>query len=121
MTKAIQTVLLVEDNMLIALDTEDALHEAGVDDVRIASNVEAAMAQIDERAPDFAMLDFNLGSETSEEVANVLLARGIPFCYATGYGEAIIELAAQPPCGVLRKPYSPTEIAAMLERVAQGG
>ena len=113
------TVLLVEDNMLIALDTEDALLEAGVRSVVIAATADAALAQLERARPDFAVLDFNLGGETSESVAQALSAADVPFCYATGYGEAVIELATQPPCGILRKPYSPADIVAMLERAAR--
>jgi DNA-binding NtrC family response regulator len=112
----IALVLLVEDNMLIALDTEDALLEAGVQRVVIAASTDAALAALANAAPDFAVLDFNLGSETSERVAEALADAGIPFCYATGYGDAIVGQATQPPCGILKKPYSPADIAAMLER-----
>lgn len=112
------TVLLVEDNMLIALDTEDALLGAGVGAVVIAATSDAALAQLKRARPDFAVLDFNLGAETSEGVAQALSAAGVPFCYATGYGEAIIELAMQPPCGILRKPFSPADIVTMLDRAA---
>ena len=114
----IGTVLLVEDNMLIALDTEDALLEAGVQRVIIAASADAALAEISKAHPDFAVLDFNLGAETSERVAAALAAAGVLFCYATGYGDAIVQQATQPPCGVLKKPYSPADIVAMLERAA---
>jgi len=111
-------VLLVEDNMLIALDTEDALLDAGVQRVVIAASTDAALAALANATPDFAVLDFNLGSETSEKVAEALAEAGILFCYATGYGEAIVGQATQPPCGILKKPYSPADIAGMLERAA---
>ena len=114
----IAVVLLVEDNMLIALDTEDALLEAGVQRVVIAASAEAALAALANATPDFAVLDFNLGAETSERVAEALAAAGIQFCYATGYGDAIVGQATQPPCGILKKPYSPADIAAMLDRAA---
>ena len=112
--KPIATVLLVEDNMLIALDTEDALLEAGVKRVIIAASTDAALAEISKAHPDFAVLDFNLGSETSERVAAALASAGVAFCYATGYGDAIVAQATQAPCGVLKKPYSQTDIAAIL-------
>ena len=112
--KPIATVLLVEDNMLIALDTEDALLDAGVQNVRIAATADAALGELNRELPDFAVLDFNLGSETSERVAAALASAGIAFCYATGYGDAIVAQATQAPCGVLKKPYSQTDIAAIL-------
>jgi DNA-binding NtrC family response regulator len=111
-------VLLVEDNMLIALDTEDALLDAGVQNVRIAATADAALGELNRELPDFAVLDFNLGGETSECVAAALVAAGVPFCYATGYGDAIVSQATQPPCGVLKKPFSPEDIAGMLKRAS---
>ena len=117
---AIKSVLVVEDNVLIALDTEHALQEAGIARVVLAANAESAMAELAREMPDFGLLDFNLGDGTSEGVAEALSAAGVPFCYATGYGEAMEDVATQPPCGVLKKPYSRDEIAAMLERAATG-
>ena len=117
---AITSVLVVEDNMLIALDTEDALHEAGVAKVFLAANAQAAMAELAREIPDFGLLDFNLGDSTSEGVAEALFAAGVPFCYATGYGEAMLDAAREAPCGVLKKPYSRDEIAAALARAAAG-
>ena len=80
----------------------------------IAASTDAALAEISKAHPDFAVLDFNLGSETSERVAAALASAGIAFCYATGYGDAIVAQATQAPCGVLKKPYSQTDIAAIL-------
>jgi DNA-binding NtrC family response regulator len=117
-SKPIGSVLLVEDNMLIALDTEDALLDAGVQRVVIAATADAALAELQNDKPDFAVLDFNLGTETSERVAVALADAGVPFCYATGYGDAIVSQATQPPCGVLKKPYSPADIAEILQRAA---
>lgn len=111
-------VLLLEDNMLIALDTEDVLLDAGVGSVAVVSTSAAALDEMARERPDFALLDFNLGTETSERVAEALTEAGIPFCFATGYGDAMVELAVQPPFGVLKKPYSPDDIAQVLARVA---
>ena len=60
-----QDVLLVEDNLIIALDTEEVMQRLGVATVRVASGVADALKTIDERKPDFALLDVNLGVETS--------------------------------------------------------
>ena len=62
-------VLVVEDNMIIALDAEDIMRKFGVDTVRSASSVAQALREISDRAPEFALLDVNLGAETSFEIA----------------------------------------------------
>ena len=106
-------VLLVEDSMLIALDAEDALVACGVDEVVIAGNVAAALAALADRLPDFAVLDHNLG----EPVAGALAEAGVPYCFASGYGDALERTVVNPPYGVLKKPYSQTELAGLLARV----
>ncbi|HSQ96798.1 MAG TPA: hypothetical protein VLM18_12000 [Croceibacterium sp.] len=110
-------VLLVEDSMLIALDAEDALMACGISNVVIASNVVKALAVMAEALPDFAVLDYNLGDETSEAVARALTEAGVPYCFATGYGDALERMQAKPPYGVLKKPYSQSDLAGVLARV----
>lgn len=115
-----QDVLLVEDNMIIALDTEEMVRRAGIRDVRTAGNVARALQAIEERAPDFALLDVNLGSEeTSFPVAERLLALGIPFAFATGYGEPTVFSAELADIPRLRKPYSEESLRAILSRPAE--
>ena len=80
-------VLIVEDNYLIALDTEEMLTELGVASVRTAGSVEAALEMIAERPPEFCLLDVNLGQDKGFEVAERLAALGVRFAFATGYGE----------------------------------
>jgi CheY-like chemotaxis protein len=105
-TELPKDVLVVEDNMIIALDAESALLRAGIASVRVASSAAQALKAISTRAPDFALLDINLGRETSFEVAERLASLGIRFVFTTGYGEDI----AFPPklLGVprVRKPYT---------------
>ncbi|MXP42198.1 response regulator [Altererythrobacter soli] len=115
----VRRVLLVEDSMLIALDAEETLIQGGIDDVAVAGNVAAALAQIEKQMPDFALLDFNLGNETSEAVAEVLTNAGVPYCYATGYGDALERMSLAPPCGVLTKPYSKDDIMRAVARAAE--
>lgn len=115
--RGIARVLLVEDSMLIALDAEDALIACGVGQVAIAGSVAAALAAMDRDLPDFAVLDFNLGDETSEAVAGALAEAGVPYCFATGYGDALDRVQARPPYGVLTKPYAKADLADVLARV----
>ena len=110
-----QDVLLVEDNLIIALDTEEVMQRLGVATVRVASGVADALKTIDERKPDFALLDVNLGVETSFEIAERLMALKVPFAFATGYGEQIAfptEFAAVPK---IRKPYSTDTLRTTLQ------
>jgi CheY-like chemotaxis protein len=99
-------VLLVEDSLIIALDTEDLMRRLGVREVRTASSVGEALRHIAERAPDFALLDVNLGAETSFEIATRLAELAIPFAFATGYGEQGAFPEAFAATRKFRKPYT---------------
>jgi len=109
-----QDVLLVEDNMLIALDTEDILLHLGVGSVRAARNVTEAMAAIDARRPDFALLDVNLGIETSFAIAWRLRDLGVRFAFVTGYGDDIAFGGAFGDVPKIRKPYTAKALSAAL-------
>jgi CheY-like chemotaxis protein len=107
-------ILIVEDNFIIALDLEETLRKLGALDIRTASNVATALAAIKERTPRYALLDVNLGVETSFEVATRLVALGVPFAFMTGYGENAPfppELAQAPR---VRKPFTQQSLAAVL-------
>lgn len=107
-------VLIVEDDPIIALDFEDTVLRFGVRTVRTAGSVARALQLIEERAPDFALLDIGLLREKSFAVAERLDALGIPFAFISGYGtDAALpaELAQKPR---LPKPCTADAIQAML-------
>lgn len=98
--------LIVEDNMIIAMDASDILTELGCEAVETASGVGAALRLIEAQQFDIALLDVNLGHETSVPVAEVLRARGVPFLLATGYGATEDIAAAYPPAPTIKKPFT---------------
>jgi CheY-like chemotaxis protein len=85
-------ILIVEDEMLIALMLEDMLQELGCVVVGIAPRPDQAFRLIDTHRDvlDAATLDINLGYTTSHGVAAALDALGIPCLIATGYNDAPI-------------------------------
>ena len=82
-------LLLVEDEYVLALGLADALADLGVVVVGPVATVEDALALV-QRVPeiDGAVLDVNLGREVAYPVADALLARGIPFLFATANDRA---------------------------------
>ena len=107
-----KTVLLVEDSMIIALDAEDKLRDLGADNVLLAASVERAFEMIRSEKIDVAMLDFNLGQETSLPIAEQLMKTDVPFFFASGYGGDDVvppEFSAIP---LVVKPYTLEQIAA---------
>jgi CheY-like chemotaxis protein len=78
-------VLVVEDEMLVLMMIEDMLADLGCESVTTAATVDQALAAIDARTFDAAMLDMNLNGNKSYPVADALDVRGVPFFFATGY------------------------------------
>ena len=113
------SVLLVEDSMIIALDAEDCLKELGVEKVRVESTVAAALDALAKSPPALAILDYNLGKENSEPVAEKLRELGVPFWLATGYGEMENRLAELGASGLLTKPYGKDELVEVLTQAGQ--
>jgi two-component sensor histidine kinase/CheY-like chemotaxis protein len=109
-----KSVLLLEDEFVIALEAEDMLASLGASAVETCSSTPEALAAIAASPPDCALLDVSLGRETSAVVAARLRELGIPFAFATGYddGGALRDDFAGTP--VIRKPYGRDALAAGL-------
>lgn len=107
-------VLLLEDQMLIAADVEAMLARLGVASVRTAASIAEARRRLSDARPDVAILDVNLGQHTSMPFAEELATAGIPFIFATGYGdEALVAGGFAAP--LVRKPY---DTAALVRAIA---
>lgn len=120
MTLNIRRSLLVEDNAIIAMDCEDMLRELGAETVEICSTVKQALTYLSNNSVDFAMLDVNLGSETSDPIATQLSEQGTPFLFATGH-EDIPEVASPfAKATVIQKPYTAHTIAEALKNLDVG-
>lgn len=79
-------ILIVEDEMLIAMQLEDMLLEMGCEVIGPATSVAEALKLIGAGRLDGALLDVNLGGEQVYPVADALAASGAPFVFVTGYG-----------------------------------
>ena len=94
-------VLVVEDEPLVAMLLEDMLGDLGCTVTATASTVAEAAV--------------NLGSQSSAPGAEALAARGLPFVFATGYGESGV-----PECHrgrpTLQKPFGMNDVATALAR-----
>ena len=113
-------VLVVEDSMIIALDTEECLQDLGVENVQVASSVAGALEAIKQSSFDMALLDYNLGTESSDKVAEALVKCGTPFWLATGYGELAERIQEFGARGVLTKPYGGDDLEALLKAYSEG-
>ncbi|MDU6138700.1 HWE histidine kinase domain-containing protein, partial [Bradyrhizobium sp.] len=100
------TVLIVEDNLIIAMGAEVILLELGARHVETAASVNHALKAIERALPSFALLDINLGAESSLPVGYRLKELGVPFMFATGYGERAPLPAELSDAPIVQKPYT---------------
>ncbi|MBO9715125.1 HWE histidine kinase domain-containing protein [Sphingomonas sp.] len=112
--------LLVEDSLIIAMDAEDVLTRLGATRVVTASSVAAALDEVARETFQVAILDVNLGAETSIPVAEALRAKGVPFVLATGYGEQLKLPPDLASVRILQKPYSRYTIGRALAELLGG-
>jgi DNA-binding response OmpR family regulator len=108
-------VLIVEDNPMIAMNTEVMLLDLGVEDVRTAGNVADALALIEDIRFDFAILDVLLADgEDSLPVAERLGDAGVPIVLATGLDEDSALPDAYKAIPMLKKPYGFDDLKGLL-------
>ena len=111
-------VLVVEDEALIAIGIEDALAELGCEMVGPASSLEAAMRLAREEPLDAAFLDVTIRGGDVFPVAEILLQRGVPFVFSSGYDDWALPDAFR---GYRRltKPFTDTELATMIRTLCR--
>jgi two-component sensor histidine kinase len=98
-------VLLLEDNLIVALEAEDLVRALGAASVIAVSSTSAAMALLDADRFDFAVLDINLGFENSLSFADQLRRAKVPFVFASGYGDQRLSGESRMAELVVSKPY----------------
>src|SRR5579883_3168389 len=105
-------ILLVEDEVLVAMMIEEVLLEFGCEVVGPVSRIDAARAAIEDNGLDCALLDINLRGQPVYPVAELLAEHGVPFGFVTGYGAAGVpaKFGTHP---VLQKPFDSQDVAAM--------
>ncbi|HWY63989.1 MAG TPA: response regulator [Rhizomicrobium sp.] len=107
-------VLIVEDEIVVALFLEDVLDEFGYQVAGVVTQLDDAMAR--DQDYDIALLDVHINGRNVFDFADMLAVRGIPFVFATGYGErGIPERHRSSP--VLQKPFQPDELKRILEDI----
>ena len=109
-------LLIVEDEAIIAMMLEDMLDDLGCAVVGSVRSVTAALDNIKEMEFDGAILDVNLRGERVDPIADALVAHGLPFIFATGYGEVGISERFKGAV-VLQKPFE----SALLRRALLRG
>ncbi|WP_207461120.1 PAS domain S-box protein [Azospirillum sp. SYSU D00513] len=107
-------VLVVEDEVLVAMQIGEILREAGCDVLGPASTIAEAADHLHGAEIDAALLDVNLTGEHSFPVADILSAKRIPFAFCTGYAGATALPDRFRAVPVVAKPFAPDELLAVL-------
>lgn len=111
-----QRILVVEDEFLVLMLTEDMLGDLGCESVTAAATIDQALDLVRDHTFDAAMLDMNLDGEKPYAVADALADRDVPFLFATGYvGHDVREGYRDRP--LLKKPFRPGELADALAHI----
>lgn len=113
-----KSVLIVEDDVLVALELATELSCQGYRVVGLTGNIAVAMRLARREAIDAAVLDVNLGTCTSYPVADELRERAIPFIFLTGYERANLARTYDD-VTVLRKPVAYRELFSVLAGLRQ--
>jgi len=111
-----KAILVVEDEYIFATDLQQELAQRGVAVVGPVPSVEKAVALIASGARiDGAVLDVNLQGEMVFAVADLLLARSVPFLFTTGYDQAVIP----PRFDTILRCEKPLEVGHLCKAVAR--
>lgn len=113
-------ILVVEDELMIRMLLEDMLGELGHTVAAEAARIEEALDAAKNADFDIAILDVNLNGQPISPVADALVARGMPFVFATGYGErGLPEPYRDRP--TLKKPFQMDGLKQMLQSALERG
>lgn len=117
MSMAGKRILLVEDEALITMLIVDVLEDLGVTVIGPAETLAHALELAQDESIDAAILDVNLGSETSFPVASLLRARRVPYLYTTAFAnKSHPEMRDDP---FLSKPYGLKQLLVSLQGLLQ--
>ena len=111
-------VLIVEDEVLVALDLKEELEGFGYLVIGVAASGEEALKLARTHRPNVALLDIVIkGKMDGIEVASVLVRYDIPVIFITAYSdkETLQRAAHATPYGYLTKPYQSREVQAAIE------
>jgi CheY-like chemotaxis protein len=112
-------ILIIEDELLIALLIEEMVREIGYRVSRVAYTMAIARQEFVKRNFDAVLLDINIGGRYQPEVADFLQNMGVPFAFVTGYDYLIVPRHQTVP--VLQKPFTVVQLRALLDMLVSPG
>jgi CheY-like chemotaxis protein len=111
---------VIEDELMIRMLLQDMLDDLGHTLAGEAGRIDEAVTLAKQAEFDIAILDVNLNGEPISPVVEVLVERGLPFVFATGYGQrGVPEAYRRTP--TLQKPFQADALAKALAAAAPRG
>lgn len=115
-------VLILEDEVLIAMDLELVCRELGAADVAVARTLDEAEAAVSGGTGfDAAVLDIMVAGRSTIEFATRLFTRGVPVVFATGYSDAERLVEALAGVQIVDKPFSRDMLVEAIARAMERG
>jgi CheY-like chemotaxis protein len=112
-------ILIIEDELLIALMIEEMVREIGCRVSGVAHTMAMASQEIAKRNYDAVLLDINIGGRYHAKTADQLTEWDTPFAFVTGYDYLVDPRHEKVP--VLQKPFTPAHLHALLEELVGPG
>jgi formate hydrogenlyase transcriptional activator len=112
------TIVIVEDEFLIANDLRRILTKAGYQVLGLAKSVAEAQALVAQQAPSIVLIDIFLkGAQTGIDLAHWLTPQRIPFVFlSANLSDSVLEAAkVTRPFGFLNKPFREQDVLTTLE------
>ena len=110
-------VLIVEDELLIAMEVENLLKRLGCIALDAVPTIQQALRMLESELPDFAVLDVNLNGQRVTPVAEALREQGVPFVLVTGWGSERLQEKVLKDAPYLRKPVNAQQLGRAISDV----
>lgn len=116
-----KSILIVEDQIILAMNTRLALEDAGYRVTGIAISGEDALSMVERDCPDMVLMDITLSGKIDgiDAAARMIEEFRIPVAYLTGNADkSTVELIKRSNhVGILQKPVEDYELISMIEHV----
>jgi len=113
-------VLIIENDFLIGEMLHDMVAELGYAVTKVAHRLPSALNEISKENFDGALVNIGIDEQKhGNEIADMLLAKDIPFAFVTGYSHAMKERHASVP--LLQKPFNSEQLRIVLDAIIGPG
>lgn len=112
-----KTILIVEDDPFIAMDLQDTFEYAGYTVLGPVASVTPGLELVNNKKPDAAMLDFNLGRENSLPIAHKLDEKSVPYLFLSGQIDRVVCSGKMAKDKLIAKPFNAEALVARVDEM----